>query len=96
MRIRPLFPSRTAPDGPDGPEPEGAGELPDYSRYGEEQLLQERERRQKQLDELTLHPERSPATWSLLASIDAEIERITDELIRRARSRHPSSRGLDQ
>ncbi len=93
MNIRPLFPSRTTPHGPKAGEVES---VPNYSRYGEGQLVAERERRQKQLDELTLHTDRSAATGSLLASIDAEIERITDELVRRARSRHPSSQGTDR
>ena len=63
----------------------------DYSRYGDDQLMAERERRQRQLDELTHHGAGEAATCSLMVSLDDEIERITGELIRRARSRHPSS-----
>ncbi len=88
MHIRPDFLSRTR-----GLDPSGAPEATaDYSAYSDDRLLSERDRRQRQLDELTLHPDRS-AVSSLLVSVDGEVERITDELIRRARSRHPSSGG---
>ena len=88
MHIRPDFLSRTR-----GPDPAGTLEAnADYSAYSDDWLLSERDRKQRQLDELTRHPDRS-AVCSLLVSLDGEIERITDELIRRARSRHPSSRG---
>ncbi len=88
MHIRPDFLSRTR-----GLDPAGALEATDdYGAYSDDRLHDERDRKQRQLDELTLHPDRS-AVCSLLVSIDGEIERITDELIRRARSRHPSSGG---
>jgi hypothetical protein len=63
----------------------------DYSTYGDDQLTAERDRQQNQLDELTLHPGSSPAVGQLRSSIENEVGRINDELLRRARSRHPSS-----
>ena len=89
MNIRPLFLTRTNELDP-APTLEATA---DYSAYSDEQLIRERDQQQRQLEELTLHSDRSRATRSLLISIDGEVERITDELIRRARSRHPSSRG---
>ncbi len=68
----------------------------DYSMYGNDQLIAERERQQSQLDELTMHPSSSPAVGQLRSSIESEVARITDELVRRARSRHPSSQRLGE
>ncbi len=69
--------------------------VPTYALYSDEQLLADRGRLRDQLDELTAHPGQTPGVAQLLVSIEQEIERITDELLQRARSRHPSSRGLD-
>jgi hypothetical protein len=65
-----------------------------YSLLADEQLIIERDRKRKELDEVTMHPGSSPAVGHLLVSIEREVERISDELLRRARSRHPSIRSL--
>lgn len=66
----------------------------DYSDVSDEYLLDERDRQQRQLDELTLHSYHSDAVDHLRQSIEREVQRMTGELRRRARSRHPSSRGM--
>lgn len=66
----------------------------DYTSFGDEELSGERDRQRQQLDELSLHPGSSPAVTQLRASIEREVGRMNDELKRRARSRHPSSRGM--
>lgn len=66
----------------------------DYTMFGDEQLLTERDRQRKQLEELTMHPGCSPTVSKLRASIDHEVERMTDEIRRRERLRHPSSQSL--
>jgi hypothetical protein len=66
----------------------------DYTSFGDEELSAERDRQCQQLDELTLHPGSSPAVTQLRASIEREVGRMNEELKRRARSRHPSSRGM--
>ena len=66
----------------------------DYSMFGDDQLRLERDRQSQQLLELVLHPGGSPAVAQLHQSLEREVERMSDELRRRARSRHPSSRGL--
>jgi len=66
----------------------------DYTLFSDEQLDLERDRQQAQLDELMLHSGNSLAVSQLRSSIEREVERMTSELKRRARSRHPSSRGL--
>ncbi len=76
---------------PTDPSPAPAVGSPDYGSYSDDQLTAERDRRQRQRDELMLHAHGDTSTLSLLSSIDGEVERITAELIRRARSRHPSS-----
>lgn len=76
------------PSGSSGPDPS------DYRAYSDDQLIEERERQQRTLEQLTLHPDRSSATCARLVATDGAIEQLTDELIRRARQRHPSSRGL--
>lgn len=65
-----------------------------YILFTEEQLIGERDRLMDQLNELTLHPGNSTAVNQLLLSIDREIEHITVELMRRARTRHPSAGSL--
>ena len=66
----------------------------DYSMFGDEQLRIERDRQSEQLQELVMSPGGSPAVAQLRQSLEREVERMTDELRRRARSRHPSSRSL--
>jgi hypothetical protein len=66
----------------------------DYSYLSDEQLAEERDRQQAQLDELKSHAGQSAAVRQLRSSIDRDVKRMTDELRRRARSRHPSSRSL--
>lgn len=70
----------------------GAGT--DYTVIDDEHLIIERDRQRRQLDELTENPGSSTAVGQLLSSIEREVERITDELMRRALSRHPASRGV--
>jgi hypothetical protein len=65
----------------------------DYTFFSDEQLASERDRQQDQLDELTRHSGHSPAVSQLHDSIEREVGRMTAELKRRARLRHPSSRG---
>lgn len=69
--------------------------IPDYALDADEQLIAERDRLRIQSDELTMHPGASPGVSQVLVSIEQEIERITDELRQRARSRHPSAQSLD-
>jgi hypothetical protein len=57
-----------------------------FVAYSDEELILERDRKREQLDELTLRPDASPSVIQLLVSIDREIERIMDELARRART----------
>ena len=71
-----------------------ADDVTDYSYLSDEQLAEERDRQQTQLDELKAHTDESTAVRQLRSSIDREVKRMTDELRRRARSRHPSSRSL--
>lgn len=62
MHIRPDFLSRTR-----GPDPAGTLEAnADYSAHSDDWLLGERDRKQRQLDELTRHPDRSAvcSSWS--------------------------------
>jgi len=69
-------------------------EVPDYALLAEDQLLAERDRLRIQSDELTTHPAASPGVSQRLVSIEEQIERISDELLQRARSRHPSARSV--
>ena len=68
--------------------------LADYTHFTDEELELERNRQQAQLDELRLHPRLSPAVDHLRTGIEREVEGMTRELRHRARSRHPSSRGM--
>jgi hypothetical protein len=66
----------------------------DYTGFDDEQLILERDRQRQQLDELNLHRGSSPAVAQLRDTLEREVDRMEEELHRRARSRHPSSRGL--
>jgi hypothetical protein len=66
----------------------------DYTGFDDEQLAIERDRQRHQLDELDLHRQSSTAVTQLHDTLQREVDRMTDELRRRAQSRHPSSRGL--
>ena len=92
MRLRPLFLYRDHDDGPPAAAPTACPV--DYRQYSDEQLTEERDRQQRQLEELTRHLDHPSATGRQLVDADDAVERIDDELIRRARQRHPSSRGL--
>ncbi len=98
-RQRPLFLVRDpetddgrrspAPRSADGTRVAGASpatgvppSAPDYRHYSDEQLLEERERRL-----------RTQAEHQGAPIVDEQVDQITDELIRRARLRHPSARG---
>jgi hypothetical protein len=65
-----------------------------YSLLTDEQLKIERDRLKEQLDELTAARGSSHVDCQLLVNIEGEIEHMMDELLQRARSRHPSSGGL--
>jgi len=94
MQLRPLFLIRGhRHDRHDGSGDPGVA-VADYRAYSDDQLVAERDRQQRRLDELTRQQGHPSATCSQLVSLDADVEQMTDELIRRARSRHPSSRGL--
>ncbi len=69
-------------------------EITGYTAYTDDELIIERDRQRKRLDELTLQPGTSPSIVQLLVGIEGEVERMTDELMRRARARHPASRSL--
>jgi hypothetical protein len=88
MTIHPLSLIRTKAAHPSSTT---AQDMLDYSRYSDDELMTERARRHRQLDELSLFAEGESDASALLVRLDEEVERITDELIRRARSRHPSS-----
>jgi hypothetical protein len=65
-----------------------------YPLLTDDQLLIERDRLRDYLEALTVNPGSSPAVCQLLVNIEHEIEHMMDELLQRARSRHPSSGGL--
>jgi hypothetical protein len=65
-----------------------------YPLLTDDQLIIERDRLRDQLEHLTVNPGGSPAVCQLLVNIEHEIEHMMDELLQRARSRHPSSGGL--
>ncbi len=69
--------------------------LTSYSTYTDEELIIERDRQREHLDELTLHPDPLPSVGQLLTGIEREIQRLTEELLRRARSTHSTPRSLD-
>jgi len=58
-----------------------------YSGFSDDELLAECAKRRKQLDVLATHPGVSPAVGQILVSMDYEVERMTDELVRRLNSR---------
>ncbi len=64
-----------------------------YPLLTEEQLVTKRDRLRQRLDELTANPGRSLGVCQLLADLDQEVEQVMEELLQRARSRHPSSGG---
>jgi hypothetical protein len=63
----------------------------DYSQYSDHELREACESQQWQLNGLALYG--SPAMMQRRASIEFEVSSMTDELIRRARAKHPSSGG---
>jgi len=67
--------------------------VPNYRHYSDEQLLEERERRLRSLAEPALRIELASAGSHGAPVIDEQVDQITEELIRRARLRHPSARG---
>ena len=60
-----------------------------YPLLTDEQLIIERDRLRERLDELTATRGSSPVDCQLLVNIEREIEHMMDELLQRARSRHP-------
>jgi hypothetical protein len=63
----------------------------DYAQYSDHQLREACESQQWQLNGLALYG--SPAMMQRRASIEYEVTSMTEELIRRARAKHPSSGG---
>jgi hypothetical protein len=62
-----------------------------YRLFTDEQLIVDRRRLRDQLDELTMNPGTPPVASQTLVDMEQEIECMTDEINRRARSLHPSS-----
>ena len=60
----------------------------DYSRYSDDQLIAARERLGRHLQPAL---QTGPSGHGSSAAAKDDLDRITEELIRRARSRHPSS-----
>jgi hypothetical protein len=71
--------------------PTAVHEEADHTLLSDEQLINERDRLRKQLDELTDNPGSAPVVGQMLVNMDQRIDRMTDELTRRALSRTPSS-----
>ena len=67
----------------------------DYTFFTDEELSDERDRQERQLDQLRVRAGTS-LTARRRARIELEVESITTELRRRARSRHPSSRAMHE
>jgi hypothetical protein len=63
----------------------------DYARYSDGELREACESQRWQLNGLALYG--SPAMMQRRASIEYEVTSMTEELIRRARAKHPSSSG---
>ena len=82
-----------SPKGPDPSIGSVANDDFDCTSLSDLELILERDRLREQLEELTVNPARSPAVCQLLANIDQQIDRMTDELTGRALSRHPTSPG---
>jgi hypothetical protein len=59
----------------------------DLTRWSDDQLNADRDRRMEKLSELT----RRSADQQLIDGMVRDVELVTNELVRRARARHPSS-----
>jgi hypothetical protein len=81
------------PGGPTEATGSATNEQSDYASLSDLDLILERDRLREQLDDLTINPGSSPVVSQTLIDIDQQIDRMTDELTRRALSRHPSSSG---
>lgn len=81
-------------DSGDSPDAEPTS-CTDYTFFTDEELAHERDRQEAQLDQLMARPATS-LTARRIARIELEVESMTAELRRRARSRHPSSRALHE
>src|ERR1700692_3442875 len=66
----------------------------DYIAYSDGQLILDRDRKRKRLNELNPQLGTSPAVDQLFADIQQEVERMTKELTRRANARQPAPRSL--
>jgi hypothetical protein len=60
-------------------------------RWTDDQLNAERDCRMEELSELTRRTGDTSANQQLIADIAGDVELLTNELVRRARARHPSS-----
>jgi hypothetical protein len=65
----------------------------DVTPLSDLELILARDRLRAQLDELTANPRSSRVTGQMLVDIDRQIDLVTDELTRRALSRHPAFSG---
>jgi hypothetical protein len=65
-----------------------------YSLLSDDQLIVERDRLRERLDQLTTIPGSCQVDCQVLVNMEREVEHMMDELLQRARSRHPSSGGL--
>jgi hypothetical protein len=54
-----------------------------YRSFTDEQLMLERTKKQRQVERLTMDPGPSPEVGRLFVTLDREIDRINDELVRR-------------
>ena len=91
MNPHPEDPDSNQSNGPLDANPDGDS---DYSAFSDQQLIAQRDRHRRHLDELTTRPASSPAVCQSLVRIEQEIEQITEELTRRpdraVRRREPS------
>ncbi len=71
-----------------------APEIRSYLLLTDEQLTIERDRLRELLEEFTTARGVSEVDCQLLVDIELQIDEIMDELLQRARSRHPSAGGL--
>jgi hypothetical protein len=79
------------PGGPTDATGPATNDQSSYASLSDLELILERDRLREQLDDLTVNPGSSPVVGQMLVNIDHQIDRMTDELTRRALSRHPSS-----
>jgi hypothetical protein len=67
------------------------GTVAELHRRSDDELHDDRDRRVEELSELTRSTVDATDNEQLIADITREVELLTNELVRRARARHPSS-----